>query len=117
MKKIYYIYVDSYYLSTMILFVGIHTCNIIVPWKQNWWNKSFASGVYNQQFKGTFKKTSFICITPSQGNQTVLKFDQPYIMNILILQTILSENLIIHEELLQDNNNSNLDKTCWVKIW
>jgi hypothetical protein len=34
-------------------------------------------GVYNQQFKGTFKNPSFICITPSQGNQTVLKFDQP----------------------------------------
>jgi hypothetical protein len=35
-------------------------------------------GVYNQQFKGTFKKIRHLfAITPSQGNQTVLKFDQP----------------------------------------
>jgi hypothetical protein len=43
--------------------------------KKNW-NKSFASGVYNQQFKGTFKIRHLFAITPSQGNQT-LKFDQP----------------------------------------
>jgi len=40
--------------------------------------KSFASGVYNQQFSGTFKKIRHLfAITPSEGNQTVLKFDQP----------------------------------------
>jgi hypothetical protein len=83
--------------------------------KKNWWNKSFASGVYNQQFKGTFKIRHLFAITPSQGNQT-LKFDQP-LYNEYPNTSIISENLIIHEELLQDNNNSNLDKTCWVKIW
>jgi hypothetical protein len=40
--------------------------------------KSFASKVYNQQFSGTFKKIRHLfAITPSQSNQSVLKFDQP----------------------------------------
>jgi hypothetical protein len=74
--------------------------------------KSFASGVYNQQFKGTFKKIRHLfAITPSQGNQTVLKFDQPlYNEYPNTSNNNYQKNLIIHEELLQDNNNSNLDK-------
>jgi hypothetical protein len=40
--------------------------------------KSFANTVYNQQFQGTFKKIRHLfSITPSQGDMTVLKFDQP----------------------------------------
>jgi hypothetical protein len=39
--------------------------------------KSFANTVYNQQFQGTFKKIRHLfSITPSQGDMTILKFDQ-----------------------------------------
>ena len=64
--------------------------------------KSFASGVYNQQFTGTFKKIRHLfAITPSQGNQTVLKFDQPlYNEYSNTLTNNYQKNLIIHEELL-----------------
>jgi hypothetical protein len=64
--------------------------------------KSFVSGIYNQQFSGTFKKIRHLfAITPSQGNKTVLKFDQPlyneYLNNS---ENNVQKNLIIHEELL-----------------
>lgn len=71
--------------------------------------KSFVSGVYNQQFSGTFKKIRHLfAITPSQGNQTVLKFDQP-LYNEYFNNTTndFQKNLIIHEELL--TNPSNLE--------
>jgi hypothetical protein len=69
--------------------------------------KSFASGIYNQQFSGTFKKIRHLfAITPSQSNQTVLKFDQPlyneYYNNS---KNNYQKNLIIHEELLTDEIN------------
>ena len=74
--------------------------------------KSFASGVYNQQFKGTFKKVRHLfAITPSQGDQSVLKFDQPlyneYPNNS---ENNFQKNLVIHEELLIDQNNSELNR-------
>ena len=79
--------------------------------------KSFASGVYNQQFTGTFKKIRHLfAITPSQGNQTVLKFDQPlYNEYSNTLNNNYQKNLIIHEELLNPeieltNNQENLGK-------
>lgn len=64
--------------------------------------KSFASGVYNQQFSGTFKKIRHLfAITPSQGDQTVLKFDQPLYNDYLnSSEKNYQKNLIIHEELL-----------------
>ena len=76
--------------------------------------KSFVSGVYNQQFSGTFKKIRHLfAITPSQTNQTILKFDQPlyneYFNNS---KNNYQKNLIIHEELLNNikilsNQNEN----------
>lgn len=74
--------------------------------------KSFASNVYNQQFKGTFKKIRHLfAITPSQGEQTVLKFDQAlyneYPNNS---QNNYQKNLIIHEELSADREKSNTNK-------
>jgi hypothetical protein len=68
--------------------------------------KSFASGVYNQQFTGTFKKIRHLfAITPSQSNQTVLKFDQPlYNEYNNTSKNNYQKNLIIHEELLTDDN-------------
>lgn len=87
--------------------------------------KSFVSGVYNQQFSGTFKKIRHLfAITPSQGNawgfaqagnensqQTVLKFDQPlyneYFNNSA---NDLQKSLIIHEELLTPSNNLETEK-------
>jgi hypothetical protein len=40
-------------------------------------SKSFANTAYNQQFQGTFKKIRHLfSITPSQGDMSVLKFDQ-----------------------------------------
>lgn len=68
--------------------------------------KSFASGVYNQQFTGTFKKIRHLfAITPSQKNQTVLKFDQPlYNEYSNTSKNKDQRNLIIHEELLTDDN-------------
>jgi hypothetical protein len=68
--------------------------------------KSFASGVYNQQFSGTFKKIRHLfAITPSQSSQPVLKFDQPlyneYFNNS---KNNYQKSLIIHEELLTDDN-------------
>jgi len=67
--------------------------------------KSFASKVYNQQFSGTFKKIRHLfAITPSQSNQSVLKFDQPlYNESFNNSKNNLQKNLIIHEELLNDN--------------
>jgi threonine/homoserine/homoserine lactone efflux protein len=64
--------------------------------------KSFASKVYNQQFSGTFKKIRHLfAITPSQSNQSVLKFDQPlYNESFNNSKNSLQKNLIIHEELL-----------------
>lgn len=64
--------------------------------------KSFVSGIYNQQFGGTFKKIRHLfAITPSQSNQTVLKFDQPlyneYFNNT---ENNFQNNLLSHEELL-----------------
>jgi hypothetical protein len=39
--------------------------------------KSFANTVYNQQFQGSFKKIRHLfSVTPSQGDMSVLKFDQ-----------------------------------------
>jgi hypothetical protein len=39
--------------------------------------KSFANTVYNQQFQGSFKKIRHLfAVTPSQGDMSVLKFDQ-----------------------------------------
>jgi hypothetical protein len=67
--------------------------------------KSFASKVYNQQFSGTFKKIRHLfAITPSQSNQSVLKFDQPlYNESFNNSKNSLQKNLIIHEELLNNN--------------
>lgn len=67
--------------------------------------KSFVSGIYNQQFGGTFKKIRHLfAITPSQSNQTVLKFDQPlyneYFNNA---GNNFQKNLLIHEELLTNS--------------
>lgn len=68
--------------------------------------KSFASKVYNQQFSGTFKKIRHLfAITPSQSNQSVLKFDQPLYneslnSGLFSKKNNLQKNLIIHEELL-----------------
>ena len=88
--------------------------------------KSFVSGIYNQQFSGTFKKIRHLfAITPSQGNawgfaqagnensqQTVLKFDQPlyneYCNNSA---NDLQKSLIIHEELLTPSNNFETEKS------
>jgi len=72
--------------------------------------KSFASGVYNQQFAGTFKKIRHLfAITPSQSSQTVLKFDQPLYNEYYNNSSTpvgfgngVKKNLIIHEELLTD---------------
>lgn len=91
--------------------------------------KSFVSGVYNQQFSGTFKKIRHLfAITPSQSQstallstnvqanneasqQTVLKFDQPlyneYFNNSA---NDLQKSLIIHEELLTNSNNLDTEK-------
>ena len=74
--------------------------------------KSFASKVYNQQFTGTFKKIRHLfAITPSQSNQSILKFDQPLyneVYNNSNPYNNLQKSLIIHEELL-DNSNGNLN--------
>lgn len=77
--------------------------------------KSFASGVYNQQFKGTFKKIRHLfAITPSQGDQTVLKFDQPlYNEYGNSSQNNFQKNLVIHEELLMDKKNAELDRNMF----
>nr|AYQ95270.1 hypothetical chloroplast RF1 [Trochiscia hystrix] len=64
--------------------------------------KSFASKIYNQQFQGTFKKIRHLfSITPSIGNNLVLKFDQP-MYNEFFNKTekSLAETSFIHEELL-----------------
>ena len=81
--------------------------------------KSFVSGIYNQQFSGTFKKIRHLfAITPTQGNawdfaasgtgaaqQTVLKFDQPLYNEYFNNATNdFQKNLIIHEELLTNPN-------------
>lgn len=70
--------------------------------------KSFASKTYNQQFSGTFKKIRHLfAITPSQSNQSILKFDQP-LYNETFNNSIgnssnnLQNSLIIHEELLNE---------------
>jgi hypothetical protein len=77
--------------------------------------KSFASGIYNQQFSGTFKKIRHLfAITPSQNNEggashqpTILKFDQPLYNEIFQNSNQnYQKNLLIHEELL--NNAVNL---------
>ena len=64
--------------------------------------KSFASGFYNQQFSGTFKKIRHLfAITPSQNNERVLKLDQPlYNESFQNYKNTYQKNLIIHEELL-----------------
>jgi hypothetical protein len=66
--------------------------------------KSFASGMYHQQFQGTFKKIRHLfSVTPSSENSQILKFDQalynehPNYKNFSILKDSL-----IHEELLAD---------------
>ena len=66
--------------------------------------KSFASRTYNQQFAGTFKKIRHLfAITPSQGNEPILKFDQILYNDKLNSSVNNSQkNLIIHEELLYD---------------
>ena len=71
--------------------------------------KSFASKVYNQQFTGTFKKIRHLfAITPSQSNQSVLKFDQPlYNESFNNSKNNLQKNLIIHEELLDELDGQN----------
>nr|YP_009632854.1 hypothetical chloroplast RF1 [Spermatozopsis similis]AYQ95207.1 hypothetical chloroplast RF1 [Spermatozopsis similis] len=73
--------------------------------------KSFASGIYNQQFQGTFKKIRHLfAITPNENvnmntpglnSKTVLKFDQPLYNEYLnkTSNSIIAES-IIHEELL-----------------
>ena len=70
--------------------------------------KSFASGVYNQQFTGTFKKIRHLfAITPSQSNQPVLKFDQPLYNEYFSGgdgKNNYQKNLIIHEELLSNED-------------
>jgi len=77
--------------------------------------KSFASKVYNQQFSGTFKKIRHLfAITPSQSNQSILKFDQPLyneIYNNSNPYNNLQKSLIIHEELL-DNSSTNLNNVA-----
>jgi threonine/homoserine/homoserine lactone efflux protein len=73
--------------------------------------KSFVSGIYNQQFGGTFKKIRHLfAITPSQQNQTILKFDQP-LYNEYFNNTgnNLQKNLLIHEELLTNSIDSSRD--------
>nr|QIA46862.1 hypothetical chloroplast RF1 [Pandorina colemaniae] len=60
--------------------------------------KSFANGIYNQQFQGTFKKIRHLfAITPKQGDFYNLKFDQP-----LYNDNKMSSNIYYHEELLTD---------------
>ena len=75
--------------------------------------KSFSSKVYNQQFSGTFKKIRHLfAITPSQSNQSVLKFDQPLYNEIFNnSKNNLQKNLIIHEELLNNSNDFNFDNS------
>jgi threonine/homoserine/homoserine lactone efflux protein len=73
--------------------------------------KSFVSGIYNQQFSGTFKKIRHLfAITPSQTNQTILKFDQPlyneYFNNS---KNNYQKNLIIHEELLTNSSTKTVN--------
>ena len=72
--------------------------------------KSFASKVYNQQFSGTFKKIRHLfAITPSQSNQSILKFDQPLYnenFNNSSPYNNLQKNLIIHEELFNNSSNN-----------
>ena len=64
--------------------------------------KSFASRTYNQQFSGTFKKIRHLfAITPSQGTEPILKFDQILYNDKLNSSSNNSQkNLVIHEELL-----------------
>ena len=82
--------------------------------------KSFASKTYNQQFSGTFKKIRHLfAITPSQSNQSILKFDQPLYNETFNNSTVsgsmvgtnpnnnLQNSLIIHEELLTENLTRN----------
>nr|YP_010564939.1 hypothetical chloroplast protein RF1 [Chlamydomonas chlamydogama]UZA61938.1 hypothetical chloroplast protein RF1 [Chlamydomonas chlamydogama] len=78
--------------------------------------KSFASRTYNQQFQGTFKKIRHLfAITPSQGNQSILKFDQPlYNETFNNSKNNLQQSLIIHEELLPLYNEKNDLKTLSV---
>ena len=82
--------------------------------------KSFASGIYNQQFVGTFKKIRHLfAITPNQGftsssnlparqgGQPILKFDQNLYNDYLNSSTNnFQKNLIIHEELISDEQES-----------
>lgn len=61
--------------------------------------KSFANGIYNQQFQGTFKKIRHLfAITPKQGSFYNLKYDQP-----LYNDNKIASNVYYHEELLTDN--------------
>jgi hypothetical protein len=94
--------------------------------------KSFASGIYNQQFAGTFKKIRHLfAITPSQGaakplsskglpprldtlvlesQQPILKFDQNLYNDYLNSSTNnYQKNLIIHEELIGGETNPKLN--------
>lgn len=82
--------------------------------------KSFASGSYNQQFFGTFKKIRHLfAITPSLTENNVLKFDQPLFNEYNNFEKSLNNNYsfynssVIHEELLTDDyiySNTNLTK-------
>lgn len=68
--------------------------------------KSFSSGVYNQQFQGTFKKIRHLfAITPSQNENTVLKFDQPlYNESYNTSNKKYFNTFLIHEELFDSYN-------------
>nr|YP_009184603.1 hypothetical chloroplast RF1 [Treubaria triappendiculata]ALO62678.1 hypothetical chloroplast RF1 [Treubaria triappendiculata] len=85
--------------------------------------KSFASKIYNQQFQGTFKKIRHLfSITPSFGNNLVLKFDQPmYNEFVNKKEKSIAETSFIHEELLSKQilnkniSNSLDEKSNFVK--
>jgi hypothetical protein len=71
--------------------------------------KSFASGAYNQQFFGTFKKIRHLfAITPSLTEGNVLKFDQPLFNEYPTNEKKTNQDFSlynaanIHEELLAD---------------
>jgi hypothetical protein len=68
--------------------------------------KSFASGIYSQQFMGTFKKVRHLfALTPGFSENNILKFDQPlYNEYSNSNNNSILTNSLFHEELLGDED-------------